>query len=176
MGRNYLLDHIRRDGLATVVFCLLFGGLGLVSQWALAGDGNAALRFAGLSAAGISLLGLAIAGPAAFNPSAHHSLKALTGYGPLAEVLAELQDDGVTAARYGRLRLGRNWLTACGVGFTVVRRDEIAGVDLAATEVCSGGVRVGSNWRLVVTTRDGRVVDFNCPNQETARLLKSQLL
>lgn len=176
MERNYLLEHIRKDGLATVVFCLLFGGLGLWAQWGLAGPENASIRFAGLTAVGVSLLGLASFSGPAFRPQSHFSVAELARYGPIAEVLAELQQDGLSASRYGRLRLGPSWLTSCGVGITVVRRDEIAGVELGETEVLSGGIRVRSNWRLVVTTRDQRVLDFSCRDQETARLLKSLLV
>lgn len=175
MPANYLLNHIRRDGLASVAFCLLFGGLGIYAQWTFSGPDNASLRFAGLTAAAISALGLAIVSGPCLRPRAHHTILELKRYGPVDEVLAELHKDGQSAIRYGRLRLGPAWLTACGVGVTVVRRDEIAGLELAQTEVHSSGVKVASNWRLVVTTKDGRCLDFNCPSRETAALLQAQL-
>lgn len=175
MPANYLLNHIRRDGLASVAFLLLFGGLGGYAQWALAGPDNASLRFAGLSAVAISALGLAISSGPCLQPRNHHSILELKRYGQLDEVLADLHQDGESASRYGRLRLGRRWLTACGVGITVVRRDEIASLELAQTEVRSSGLRVGTNWRLVVTTQDGRRLDFNCPNRETALIVQAQL-
>ncbi|MBS2036326.1 hypothetical protein JST97_15155 [bacterium] len=175
MAANYLLKHIRRDGMATVLFCLMFGCVGMLAQWALPGPDNASLRFAGLAATGMSALGLAVAAGPVLHPRRHSTIRELERYGPLEQVLAELQQDGLQATRHGRLRLGSRWLTGCGVGVTVVRRDEIAGLQLAETEIRSNGVKLGSNWRLVVTTRDGRELDFNCRNRETALLLQAQL-
>ena len=173
MQRNYLLDHIRQDGRNALIFCVLFAGAGLYPWFGMAQTPeNGSLRFAGASAVAISVLGLAIACGPVLNPKSHHTIQELLRYGPIDQVLRELQQDFTQATEYSRLALGPVWLTARGVGITVVRRDEIAGVQIGETKLPDGA---GSNWRLIVTTRDGRVLDFNCRNREIADILRPQL-
>lgn len=173
--RNYLLDHIRQDARNALLFCLCFAAAGLYPWLAMPRTPkNASLRFAGVAAVVISLLGLAIASEPARKPKAHHTVQELKRYGPLDQVLEGLQADFTQATQFSRLALGPQWLTARGVGVTVVRRDEISAVQAVETKQHSGAAAV-SNWRLVVTTRDGRVVDFNCRNREIAESLLERL-
>ena len=170
--RNYLLDYLRQDGRNAMLFCVLFAAAGLYPWFAMEQSrDNAALRFAGATAVVMSLLGLSIASPMLLNPQAHHSVQDLQRYGPIGQVLQELQADFALSTRYGRLALGPRWLTARGVGITVVRRDEIAHAELGETKGNVNGVPAGSNWRLIVTTRDGRILEFNCRNREIADTL-----
>lgn len=174
--RNYLLDHIRQDGRSTLFFCICFAAAGLYPWLGMTHTPeNGSLRFAGATALAISLLGVAIASQPALHPKSHHTVQELKRYGEVDEVLEKLQADSRQAKYYGRLTLGPEWLTARGVGITVVRRDEIAEVQLAETRVTSGGAPVGSNWRLVVTTRDGRVREFPCRNRDIADALLVEL-
>ncbi|MBN9415656.1 hypothetical protein ABS71_19465 [bacterium SCN 62-11] len=167
--RNYLLDYLRQDGRNALIFCLLFAAAGLYPWLGMEQSrDNAALRFAGATAAVMSLLGLGIASPMLLNPKAHHTVQDLKRYGPVDQVLQELQADFTRATRYSRLALGPLWLTARGVGITVVRREEITAAELAETRLHMNGASAGSNWRLVVTTRDGRVLDFPCRNRQIA--------
>jgi hypothetical protein len=174
--RNYLLDHIRQDGRNTLIFCLCFAAAGLLPWLAMERTSeNAALRFAGATAVVMAVLGTSIAAGPALNPKAHHTIQDLQRYGPIDQVLDELQADFHKATNYSRLSLGPEWLTARGVGVTVLRREEITRVELGETQVRSNGVGVGSNWRLDVTTRDGRTVEFPCRNQEIALQVLAQL-
>ncbi len=171
--RNYLLDHIRQDGRNALLFCALFAAAGLYPWFGMAQTPeNASLRFSGVSAVLISLVGLAIAAGPALNPKSHHTVQDLQRYGSIDQVLKELQEDFAQATQYSRLALGPVWLSARGVGITVVRRDEIAGVQLGETKLPNG---MDSNWRLIVTTRDGRVLDFNCRNREIADIVLRSL-
>lgn len=167
--RNYLLAYIRQDGRNALIFCLLFAAAGLYPWFGMEQSrDNAALRFAGASAVVMSLIGLCIASPMLLNPKAHHTVQDLLRYGPLDEVLEDLQTDFAQSTQYGRLALGPRWLTARGVGISVVRRADIASAELGETKLNVNGAPAGSNWRLVITTQDGRIVDFACRNREIA--------
>ena len=174
--RNYLLDHIRQDGRNTLIFCFCFAAAGLLPWVALAQTPeNAALRFAGATAVVMAVLGLSIAAGPALNPKAQRTSQELQRYGPVDLVLEQLQADFREATVYNRLSLGPEWLTARGVGVTVLRREEIIAVDLGETQVHSNGVAVGSNWCLNVKTREGRTVEFPCRNREIALQVLAQL-
>lgn len=172
-NKNYLLQHLRDDGGHVVIFGIVFVLLGLC-PWFIVPHRRVhdSLRFAGAVSIPIGLLAIGIGRGAASDPLSHHSVQDLARYGPVPEVLETLQRESESGTRFGRLCLSANWLTACGVGITVVRLDDLAGVELGETKILlSGIIPAGSNWRLIVYTLDGRCLEFNCRNHFIATAL-----
>lgn len=178
-SKNYLLQHLRQDGGQVVVFGISFLLLGLIPWLVMVPHQPSydSLRFAAAVAMPIGLLAIGIGRGASCDPLSHHTVQDLARYGPVSEVLETLQRESETGTRFGRLCLSSNWLTACGVGITVVRLDDLAGVELGETRILvSGVIPAGSNWRLIVYTLDGRCLEFNCRNHFVATTLVALLL
>lgn len=152
MRHNFILRYLQRDSLATLLLSTVFLAVGL---WGWVSTIEVSLRAAASVSLVSGLFGLYL-GRHVLLPRLEPSVRGLSRYGPLDDVLAQLQREyeNPETTRFGRIYLMRNWLVACGVGVTVVHLDELVGVH---HEQCGRG-----NWRLLLYTDDGRCETVAC--------------
>lgn len=166
MARHFLLDYLARDARNTLLASVVALGAGaaLILLPQGAEPSAVGLRAAGGVSVAAALFGFYL-GRHVLRPEREPSLQALSRYGPVADVLREIQEqsDQGPVTEFGRIRLLRDWITGCGVGVTVVRLDELVGVEARQTRE--------RNWELVLSTSDGRVEVLHCPHEFAAQAL-----
>lgn len=173
MRNNYLLTYVQRDGIHVILFSVAMVCAGILP---FAFSQDIALHATGGVAFLCAAIGFSL-GISSLKPLEERSVRALKRYGPVPDVLEELQREHLRpdTIRIGRATLGQTWLTYRGIGIAVFRRDEIRSVRLQETEQRHNGLRVQSTWQVLVTRSDGETQAVHAPGRPQAEQLISLL-
>lgn len=140
----------------------------------------AAIVFAG---ALVCLFNLGLGGLRLASPSRHPILKNCSKYGPLLEVIDQI-DKEVAAQAESRSYSARqpvvtsHWLVAPQwLGLQIVSLDEVVWVHLVENQRTAYGVHIGTNWAVALKLRDDRQVTIETGKSESqARRMLSQII
>lgn len=159
MSDNFLLQSVQRDSRNTLLLGLVLLGLGL---WGWANTQEVPLRCSAVASIISGTFALYL-GRHTLRPENEPSLRGLRRFGPVDEVLAEIQQElqaQPSPTWFGKTLLLPNWLVCCGVGVTVVRLDDLAAMHYQQNSI--------QNWELLLYTFDGRCELIPCRNHTLA--------